>query len=75
MNKPVPFSNDCIYALRLHIPAGQSLADGIPALSGQLEHVMSGRCYEFNAGGQLLACLSVDLTRVVAVTAPASQAG
>jgi hypothetical protein len=36
------------FALRLH---------ALPGLSGELEHVLSGRCCRFDGPQQLLACL------------------
>ncbi len=69
MNEPGAFPNDRIYALRLSIPNPHSRTEGMPALRGQLEHVISGRRYEFDAGERLLACLLQDLARV-APTAP-----
>ncbi|MBK7473260.1 MAG: hypothetical protein KAX84_03590 [Burkholderiales bacterium] len=70
MNQPSPFPNACIYALRLHTPTTQVRAEDMPAVSGQLEHVISGRRHEFNTGEQLLACLALELARAATAAAP-----
>ena len=70
MNPPSSFPNACIYALRLHTPTAHGRADDVPAISGQLEHVMSGRRYEFNTDEQLLACLALELARVATPAPP-----
>lgn len=76
MNQSPSFPNTCIYALRLHTPAADGRAEGLPAVSGQLEHVMSGRRHEFKTGEQLLACLALELARVASAAAvPPTSAG
>ena len=58
MNPRPDFPSDRVYALRL-----QANTADPRSLSGQLEHVLSGRCHEFSAGAQLLACLLQEQAR------------
>ena len=51
----------CVYVVRLH-PADRSTA---PRLSGQLEHVLSGRRHDFDNGDALLACLAHEQAQAV----------
>lgn len=69
MNHPVPLRSECVFALRLHAN------DAAPqALSGALEHVMSGRCHIFSTGAELLACLALE-TAGSNLTAPLQSDG
>lgn len=58
------------YVVRLQPPAAGLPPEGAPArLSGQLEHVLSGRCHDFDDGLALLACLAHEQLQVAAATA------
>jgi hypothetical protein len=45
-----------VYVVTLHPPAAQ----GPGELSGRIEHVLSGRCHDFDSGAALLDCLAYE---------------
>ena len=49
--------NGCLYAIRLLPPdtRGPRLR-----IAGRIEHVLSGRCHDFDDGAALLACLAFE---------------
>ena len=49
--------NDGLYAIRL-LPPEPGSAN--PRVAGRLEHVLSGRCHDFEGGAALLACLAFE---------------
>ena len=58
MNHAATFCSERTFALQLHVQASAP-----QALSGALEHVMSGRCHVFASGAELLACLALEQAR------------
>jgi hypothetical protein len=65
MQRPVPYS-DHTWVLRLH-------RSETGACAGQLEHLLSGRCHDFDDADALLACLRHEQQQVQRQT-PAAEA-
>lgn len=52
--------NGCLYAIRLLPPEPTAPRGSDPRIAGRIEHVLSGRCHDFDDGAALLACLAFE---------------
>ena len=58
-----PQRNEGLYAIRLLVPEPGAAS---PRIAGRIEHVLSGRCHDFEDGTGLLACLVLEQQQMAA---------